>query len=149
MLNESGRSAEEMDDIVTYLLTDYSFMSRRSLVRVLKFGCLIVEHPQKKFQAVEIDLEGCKVPQSVIASCVRGVQSFVSSANYKAGAFFTEGTMDCVRTALASSHDFKFSSVFDPLDGLCCSKRDESISKSSSAFAARLASWSIISWSRA
>ena len=47
--------------------------------------------------------------------------------------------MDCVRTALASSRDFTLSSVFEPWDGLCCSSRDEFISRFSSAFAARLA----------
>ena len=99
----SERSAEMIDDIVAYLLADYSFMSRRSLVRVLKMCCLAIECPQKKFRAVEIDLGGCLVPESVITSCVRGVQSFVSSASYKAGAFFTQGTMDCGSTAFSSS----------------------------------------------
>ena len=44
----SGRSAEAIDDAVTLLLADKSFMSRRSSVRVLKLFCLIMERPQPR-----------------------------------------------------------------------------------------------------
>ena len=103
---ESERSVEDVGEIVTYLLSDYASMSRRSLVRVLNLCCFITDRPQMKLSAVEIDLDGCTVPVSSILACVKGVQSFVSSRNYKPKAFFTQGTMDSVRTALTSSRDF-------------------------------------------
>ena len=89
-------------------------MSRRSFVRVLKLCCFISEWPQRKLLAVKINLGGCTVPVSIIISCVKGVQSFVSSTNYKLKAFFMQGTMNNERTALASSRDFMLSSSFDP-----------------------------------
>ena len=77
---ESERSAEQIEDVITYLLSDYSFMSRRSLVRVLKVCCLVIDRPQKKIPNIDIDLKDCDVPVAVVTSSLRGFQSLVSSS---------------------------------------------------------------------
>ena len=64
-------------------------MSRKSLVRVLKVCCLVVDRPQREMPDIEIDLKDCAVPVAVVTSSLRGVQSLVSSPGYKQGAFFT------------------------------------------------------------
>ena len=130
---DSGRSAEEISDIVSHLLGDYSFMSRRDLTRVLKICSLVVARPQISMPKIEIDLDRCAVPASVIMSSLRVVQSLVLSVNYKQGAFFTQGTMESVRDAIASSRQFMSSASFDPWESLCCG-RSSFVTKYSSAF---------------
>ena len=135
---ESGKSAEQIEDIVTYMLSDYSFMSRRSLVRVLKVCCLVVSRPPKKMPDIEFDLKDCAVPVAVVTSSLRGVQSLVSSPGYKQGAFFTQATMESVRDAISSSRDFKSCASFDPWESVSSSDRSAFIEKYSSAFGAYL-----------
>ena len=61
--------------------------------------------------------DNCAVPPpAVVTSCLKGVQSLVSSSSYKQGAFFTEGTMEKVRDSIACSRQFMSSSAFDPWD---------------------------------
>ena len=88
----SGNSAAEIGDIVAYLLADYSFLARANLCRVFKLCCLVVLRPYSEFPAVDIDLSDCKVPQLVVLSGIRWVQSCVSAASYKRSAFFTKHT---------------------------------------------------------
>ena len=76
---ESEKSTEQIKDVTEYLFSDYSFMSRRSLVQVLKVCCLVVDRPQRKMTDIEIDLQDCAVPVAVVTSSLRGVQSLVSS----------------------------------------------------------------------
>ena len=72
----SGRSAEEIKNVVEFLLTDYSFLSRKSLCRVLKLCCLVALTPRTDFPCVTIDLSDCTVPELVVTrTCVRGNQS--------------------------------------------------------------------------
>ena len=131
---ESGKSAEQIKDVTEYLLSDYSFMSRRSLVQLLKVCCLVVDRPQRKIADIEIDLEDCAVPVAVVTSSLRGVQSLVSSPGYKQGAFFTQGTMESVRDAIASSRDFMSCASFDPWESVSCGDRSSFVRKYSSAF---------------
>ena len=131
---DSERSAEQIKDVTVYLLSDYSFMSRRSLVRVLKVCCLVIDRPQRKMPDIEIDLKDCAVPAAVVMSCLRGVQSHVSSPDYKQGAFFTQGTMQSVRDAIASSRNFMSCAGFDPWEGLTIGERSSFVQKYSSAF---------------
>ena len=135
---ESERSAEQIEDVTEYLLSDYSFMSRRSLVRVLKVCCLVVDRPRRKMPDIEIDLKDCAVPVSVVTSSLRGVQSLVSSPGYKQGAFFTQGTMESVRDALASSRGFMSCASFDPWESVSCGDRSAFVRQYSSTFDAYL-----------
>ena len=135
---ESERSAEQIEDVTEYLLSDYSFMSRRSLVRVLKVCCLVVDRPRRKMPDIEIDLKDCAVPVSVVTSSLRGVQSLVSFPGYKQGAFFTQGTMESVRDAIASSRGFMSCASFDPWESVSCGDRSAFVRQYSSAFDAYL-----------
>ena len=62
----SEKSAEQIGDVTAYLFSDYSFMSRRSLVRVLKVCCLVIDRPQRKMPDIEIDLKDCAVPAAAL-----------------------------------------------------------------------------------
>ena len=135
---ESEKSAEHIGDVITYLLSDYSFMSRRSLVRVLKVCCLVIDRPQKKMPNIEINLKDCAVPVAVVTSSLRGVQSLVSSSGYKQGGFFTQGTMESVPDAIASSRGFMSCASFDPWESVSCGDRSAFVKRYSSAFDAYL-----------
>ena len=56
-----------------------------------------------QYLQVEIGLDGCIVPAVVVMSCIGGIQSYVAAPNFKQGAFFTEHTMECVRSAISES----------------------------------------------
>ena len=102
----SGRSAEEIKNVVEFLLADYSFLSRKNLCRVLKLCCLVALKPRSDFPRVTIDLSNCAVPELVVTACVRGVQSCIAASNCKQSAFFTKQTMECVRDAIPGSQSF-------------------------------------------
>ena len=102
----SGCQSNDISDVITYLLADYGFVSRKSLCRVFKLCCLMIRRPFSQYLQVEIDLGGCRVPAVVVKSCIRGIQSYVSALNYKQGAFLTKHTMECVRSAVSGSQVF-------------------------------------------
>ena len=135
---DSEKIAEQIREVTAYLLSDYSFMSRRSLVRVLKVCCLVIDRPRRKMPDIEIDLKDCAVPATVVMSCLRGVQSHVSSPDYRQGAFFTQGTMESVRDAIGSSRNFMSCAGFDPWEGVTIGERSSFVKKYSSAFGAYL-----------
>ena len=86
--SSSSRSAEDIVDVVSFLLADYGFLARKNLCWTFKLCCLVIVQPQQNFPAVDIDLSNCAVPALVVSSCVRGVQSSVLSANYMQKLFF-------------------------------------------------------------
>ena len=73
----SDEVAENIPDVVSYLLGDYPFLARKSLCRVFELCCLVVLKPRQKHPDVDIDLSGCAVPYGTVTSCIRGVQSCV------------------------------------------------------------------------
>ena len=54
--------AENIPNVESYLLGDYSFLARKNLCRVFESGCLVVLKPRHKHPDVDIDLSGCVVP---------------------------------------------------------------------------------------
>ena len=99
----SDNSAENIADVVTYLLSDYSFLSRKSLCRIFKLCYLVIRRPACDFPAVSFSLKDCAVPESVVSSCLRGEQSYVCSANFKVRSLFTQHTMECVRDSISEA----------------------------------------------
>ena len=87
----SGKSAEDISDIVSHLLADYSFLSRRHLLRVLQLCCLVVVQRRKSYPVVSFELDGCSVDPSVVLSCITVLQSYVLSSCYKRKSFFYSG----------------------------------------------------------
>ena len=84
-------------------------------------------------------LSDCIVPASEVTSCLRGVQSYVCSSEFKVGSFFTQRTMECVRDAISGARIFMVSgSDFDPWDRVCVGDRAVFIERYSSLFEAHL-----------
>ena len=97
----SGSQSEGIADVISYLLVDYGFLARKSLCHVFQLCCLITRRPLPQYSQLEINLNGCDVPPIVVKSCIRGVQSYVSTSHYHQGSFFTKHTMECVRSAIS------------------------------------------------
>ena len=135
----SDNSAENIADVVTYLLSDYSFLSRKSFCRVFKLCYLVIRCPACDFPAVIFSLRDCAVPESVVSSCLRGVQSYVCSANFKVRSLFTQHTMECVRDAISGARDFMASATdFNPWARICTSDRSAFVQRYSELFSAHL-----------
>ena len=134
-----AQHAEEIPDLVAFLLADYSFLARKSLCRVFKLCCLVVVKPRHDSPVVDIDLSGCTVPKSVVSSCIRGVQSCVLSPNYKQKAYFTKHTMECIRDAIVNSYSFMSCSEFDPWGRICSGGQSGFVSRYTSLFEAYVA----------
>ena len=88
---------------------------------------------------IEIGCSDFAVPAPVIASSLRGVQSLVTSANYKEGDFFTQGTKESVRDANACNCEFMSTASFEPWEGLCNISRLDFVAKYFAAFETYLA----------
>ena len=116
---DCGASAESVVDVQQYLLSDYSFLSRKSLVRVFKLCCLIALKPRVDYPSVDFGLTSCQVSEWVIASCISGVQSCVSASDFKLSSFFTKFTMKEVRDAIDGSQSFMSNAGYDPWAGIC------------------------------
>ena len=115
----SGSQAEDIPDVISYLLAEYGFLARKSLCHVFKLCCLVIRRPLPQYPQMEINLIGCDVPAIVVKSCIRGVQSYVSTCHYQQGSFFTKHTMECVRSAISESQEFMVQANFDPWSRIC------------------------------
>ena len=135
----SESSAENISDVVTYLLSDYSFLSRKNLCRIFKLCYLVIRRPSCDFPAVIISLNDCAVPDSVVSSCLRGVQSYVCASSFKVQSLFTQHTMECVRDSIPRARDFMVSAAdFDPWARICTSDRSAFVQRYSELFSAHL-----------
>ena len=131
---DAERSAESIVDVMSYFLTDYSFLARKDLCKILKLCCLVMRRPAIDYLEVNISLKDCSIPASMIASCLRVVQSYVRIPEFKLGVFFSQHTMDCVRDATSGAREFMSSSNFDPWNRLCVGDRAEFIQRYSELF---------------
>ena len=135
----SDRSAESIADVMTYLLSDYSFLSRKSLCRILKLCYLVVRRPTCTYPAVVFSLKDCVVPESVVSSCLRGVQSYVCASHFQVQTLFAPRTMECIRDAISGAREFMSSSPdFDPWARICVSDRAAFVQRYSELFRAHL-----------
>ena len=57
------------------------FLARKNVCRVFNLCCLVVVKPRCEYHVVDIDLGGCTVSELVVASCIRGVQSYVKAGS--------------------------------------------------------------------
>ena len=109
-----GASAEDFADVRHYLLSDCSYLSRKTLSRFFRLCCLVALKPSVDYPFVDIDLTNCQVSEWVIAACVSGVQSSDSGADFKLGSFFTKLTMKEVPDLIDASRSFMSNAGFDP-----------------------------------
>ena len=107
----SESSAENISDVVTYLLSDYSFLSRKNLCRIFKLCYLVIRRPTCDFPSVTISLNDCAVPKSVVLSCLRGVQSYVCAPSFKVKSFFTQRSGFCFWSPRFHGVRFRFRPV--------------------------------------
>ena len=131
---DAERSAESIADVMSYFLTDYSFLARKDLCRILKLCCLVMRSPAIDYLEVNFSLKDCSVPASMLPSCLRGVQSYVRNPEFKLGVFFSQHTMDCVQDSISGAREFMSSSSFDPWNRLCVGDRAEFIQRYSELF---------------
>ena len=133
-----GSSAEYISDIVQYLLSDYSFLSRKALCRVFKLCCLVVLKPRGDFPAVDISFANGQVPEWVVTTCICGVQSSVSSADFKLATFFTKFTMHEVWDSINAAQTFMPQVDFDPWTGICSGGQAAFVDRYTGLFNARV-----------
>ena len=134
----SDRSAERIPDVVAHLLGDYSFLSRKCLLRVFKLCCLVIARPAKPYPVVDFALDDCSLPLIVVSACVKGVQSYVMGPCYQRGGFFTRSTLQAVRDAIDGAHSFMSSSSYDPWEDLLQSDRKAFVARYADVFSAFL-----------
>ena len=135
----SESSAKNISVVVTYLLSDYSFLSQKNLCRIFKLCYFVIRRPACDFPAVIISLNDCAVPESVVSSCLRGVQSYVCASSFKVQSLFTQHTMECVGDSFSGARDFMASgSNFDPWARICTSDRSAFVQRHSELFSAHL-----------
>ena len=100
---DSVRSGSDVNNVVDFLLRDYSFQARRHVYRVFKLCCLVVGMPVKKCPPVTIDFSGSVISPTDFRSCMELVQSYVLSPGYSHQSFFTDSTLDAVRAAISDA----------------------------------------------
>ena len=130
-----GASAEDIVDVKQYSLSDYSFLSRKSLVRLSKLCCSIALKPRVDYPSVDLELTNCHVSEWVLATCISGVQSCVSAFDFKLGSFFTKFTME---DAINASQSFMASAGFEPWTGICSEGQVAFVKHYSDLFNARI-----------
>ena len=133
-----GSSVEDTSDVRQYLLSDHSFLSRKVLCRVFKLCCLVVLKPRSDFPVVDIASTTCQVPEWVVNTCVCGVQSSLSTADFKLGAFFTTFTMNEVRNSIDALRYFMSQADFDPWAGICSGGQAAFVERYTDLFNARM-----------
>ena len=99
----SGQSAVAIDDVMEYLVQDFSFQSRTRLLRIFKLCCLAIKTPDVVYPSVSISLSGRTLWEDALQNCIKLVQSYVLSQDNSNQCFFTGQTMDAVRAAVDQS----------------------------------------------
>ena len=98
-----------------------------------------MRRPTCDFPAVVFSLNDCAVPVSVVSSCLRGVQSYACSPNFKVKSLFAQYTMESVPDAISGARNFMTSATdFDPWARICTSDRSAFVMRYSKLFSALL-----------
>ena len=134
----SGMAASDIPSIMGYLLKDFAFQSRHNLLRVFKLCCLIVAGRTRVVPDVNLEVAECQVPQEVVRSCVRIVQSFVLSEGYQHQHLFTSSTLDQVREDISGASAFMGSSYYSPWESILGDGVEEYIGHIRSRYAKHL-----------
>ena len=115
----SDRSGSAVFDVMAFLLGDYSFQSRHNVLRIFKLCCLIVSSGRSRYPSVLLELPGSALDQKAVDNCVRMVQSYVLSPGYVPKLFFTDLTLDAVRSAVEDAGVFYVTGDFDVWKNVC------------------------------
>ena len=121
-------------DVMAFLLGDYSFQSRQNVLRIFKLCCLIVSSCRSRYPSVLLELPGSALDQKAVDNCVRMVQSYVLSPGYVPKLFFTDLTLDAVRSAVEDAGVFYVTGDFDVWKNVCSSGFAAFVSAVSTSF---------------
>ena len=130
----SDRSGNAVFDVMALLLGDYSFQSRHNVLRIFKLCCLIVSSGRSRYPSVLLQLPGSALDQKAVGNCVRMVQSYVLSPGYVPKLFFTDLTLDAVRSAVEDAGVFYVTGDFDVWKNVCSSGFAAFVSAVSTSF---------------
>ena len=100
------RSASDIPDGHRYLLDDIFFRSRCHVVRIFKLCCSVFGEPHRDYPSFSVDLGGCGLEKTCVQLCSRIVQTYNLSAEYCHQSFFTEHTLDLIRSAISNAGPF-------------------------------------------
>ena len=100
-------------------MRQYAFQSRHCLMRVFQLCCLFVESQDVGPAVIDFNFSECVIRPGLLKSCLRSVQSFVSSSSYDQSSFFSSSTIDRVRQLLSSADAFMEKADFNPWEGVC------------------------------
>ena len=114
-----GTVSSDVKNVVMYLMRQYAFQSLHCLMRVFQLCCLFVESRAVAPAFIDIDFSECYFRPGLLTSCLRSVQSFVSSSSYHQSSFFSSTTIDRVRQSLGNADAFIENADFNPWEGVC------------------------------
>ena len=134
----SDRSGSAVFDVMAFLLGDYSFQSRHNVLWIFKLCCLIVSSGRSRYPSVLFELPGSALDQKAVDDCVRMVQSYVLSPGYAPKLFFTDLTLDAVRSAVEDASVFYVTGDFDVWKNVCSSDFAAFVSAVSASFSKML-----------
>ena len=123
---DSGQSGSDVNNVVGFLLCDYSFQARRRVYPVFKPCCLVVGMPVKKCPPVTIDLSGSVISPTDFRSCMELVQSY---PGYSHQSFFTDSTLDAVHGAISDAGISFVAPGFSLWNDFCGSRYDAFLSR--------------------
>ena len=80
----------------------------------------VIQYPR-----VDISLNGTEVPEKVLISSIRAIQSYVSDCNFVSGELLAKGRLDELKTNLPMGHVFMSNSSFAPWRSLFIRPRQD------------------------
>ena len=91
-----GAVSSDVKNVVTCLMRQYAFQSRHCHMRVFQLCCLFVENQDVVPAFIDFNFSECVIVirPGLLTSCLRSVESFVSSASYDQSSFFSSTTID-------------------------------------------------------
>ena len=110
-----GTVSSDIKNVVTYLIRQYAFQSRHCLMLVFQLCCLFIESQDVAPVFIDFDFSECVIRPGLLTSCLRSVQSFVSSSSYDQ----SSTTVDRVRQSLGHADAFMEKADFNPWEGVC------------------------------
>ena len=115
---DSTYAANEIRDVVQFLLRDFSFQSRTHVFRLFKICCLIVGTRDSNPPVVTIDLRGSALDQAMVQDCILIVQSHVLGPSFSPQIFFSGSLLLAVQNAITNSGGFVVGAGVDIWEGL-------------------------------
>ena len=115
---DSTHAANEIRDVVQFILRDFGVQFRTHVFRLFKICCLIVGTRDSNPPVVTIDLSGSALDQAMVQDCILIVQSHVLGPSFNPQLFVSGSLLLAVQNAIANSGAFFVGAVVDIWEGL-------------------------------